>query len=203
MNRAAEIRRALRLAGQVERKWEPAGPDDNGNVGIRPWQPARELTGEDRYSPWAPYGIPGFLRIMLVALEAADPGSLRLLGVGCGPGTKEMLARDVLGLNAYGIERNPAYAGQWEDLDIQAEVADAMTWDGYGMFGIIWVYRPLRSRAMEADLEARIWRQMMPGAVIAGANLVPGPPSSWTAIEDSQGPARTGVWVKPGNRSLP
>jgi hypothetical protein len=201
--RAEGIRRVLKLADEIERAWEPAGQDSAGSVSIRPWQPARALAGEDCYSPWAPYGIPGFLRLMLVALTAAGPGNLRLLQVGCGPGTKLLLARDVLGLDAYGIERYPAYTAQWEAFAVQAEVADAMTWDGYGDFGIIWVFRPLRSRAMEADLEARIWRQMAPGTVIAGANLTPGPASSWTAAEDSQGSARTGVWIKPENRSLP
>ena len=193
MNRAAEIQRALRLASEIERKWEPAGQDAGGNADIRPWQPVRELTGEDRYSPWVPYGIPGFLRLALIALEAADPGNLRFLEVGCGPGTKMMLARDILGLDVHGIERDQAYAAQWEALGIQAEMTDAMTWDGYGNYGLVWVNRPLRSQVMEAGLEAIVRSGMAPGAVLAGANLVTRPPPSWTAAGDSQGLVHTGV----------
>lgn len=176
-SRPAEIRTALQLAARLDREWMGRVPGT-----------------DHRYTPWMPYSIPEFLMMALEALPEADGDTF--LDIGAGVGTKMLLAREILGLDVHGIERVPEYAAQARQLGLDVEEADAAGWKGYGDYSLIWFNRPFRDRDAQAGLEARVWEEAAPGAVVICANLENPPPSSWfVTLDDWE--VRRGVWVKP------
>jgi len=90
----------------------------------------------------------------------------KFLEVGCGIGTKILLANAFF--DAHGIEiedRNIALA-----RILGAETAskgDCLTYEGYGDFDFLYFFRPIIEPQKEAEFERRIHDQMKSGAVIA------------------------------------
>ncbi len=99
---------------------------------------------------------------------------ISFLDVGCGIGTKVVLAEGSLRYaRCYGLEFDPAYVAVAKtlipyrpDAIIQA---DALKYDGYGIFDIIYMYRPLCNRELQEKLEVWVCNQAKPGAVIVCA----------------------------------
>lgn len=149
---------------------------------------------DERFLPWMPYQIPGFLALLAEAVPAA-PGS-RLLGVGAGIGTKEWLAREIFGLGVSGIEISPELAAQAAGLGLDVACGDALDYAGYGDHDLIWLYRPCRDPDTEAALEKTIWDAMAPGTLILGAALENPPPEArfFPVLENVGDPA--GIWQK-------
>ena len=160
------------------------------------------IAAEHWNTPWMPYDLFDFAALLLEASPAIpqpDPETPPLLlGVGAGPGSKELLARDGFGMNVHGIEiiDELAAIGRGHGLDI--ETADAVTWKGYGDCDCVWLNRPIRDAGAEAALEQRIWDEMTPGAVIICANLEAPPPAGWYIINDSWASLQRGAWAKAG-----
>ncbi len=143
------------------------------------------LAGRDNldvYLPWMPFSWPDF--IALVAEALPDTPGDRFLDIGAGVGTKMTLARELFGLDVHGVERVPEYVAQARSQGLEVTEADALAWDGYGEFDLIFFNRPFFDVARQADLERRVWAAMKPGAVVIGANLLYPPPSSWYLILD-------------------
>lgn len=148
---------------------------------------------------WAPYDLDEFARLLDVAVEAAPGGPF--LDAGCGIGTKCLLAA-ARGLDAYGIDRVPAYVDRAVQLGVHAEQADVRGWGRYGEFSIVYVSHPLRPGA-EEPFEKWLHDQMSPGAVLVtlrGCIF----PDGWRAVihESYQRPYNEpprfrGVYVKP------
>jgi trans-aconitate methyltransferase len=134
------------------------------------------------YLPWMPFSWPAFISLLAEALP--ETYGNRFLDVGCGLGTKMMLAEELFGLDVHGIERSPELAKAAREHWLTVDEADALTWDGYGDIDIIFLNRPFSDQALEAQLEDRVWQEMKPGAVVIGVNLVNPPPSSWYLILD-------------------
>lgn len=178
MTKPAEIRDVLRTATELdyEMSVHPGGRD---NPDCTPWMP-----------------FPMFDFIALTAEALQETRGDRFLEVGCGPGTRMLLAREIYGFDVTGIERTAAYAERGHQLGLKIEVADAMAWKGYGNFDLVWFNRPFRDRSLQRQLEAKIWDALSPGAVVMCANLENPPPSSWILVLDDW-EIRRGIWQKP------
>jgi trans-aconitate methyltransferase len=122
----------------------------------------------------------------------------RFLDVGCGPGTKMLLASRFFGLDAAGIEISPEMAGAAQAHG-PVTTGDALQVPAgtYGQFDLIWLYRPFRDPELEEKLEARIMDEMKPGAILAGGAWEHCPADSrWhTVVDDWE--LRRGAWMRP------
>jgi len=147
-------------------------------------------------TPWMPFNLFDFAALLLEAIPLI-PDRGRFLGVGAGPGSKELIARDVFGLDAHGIEIMDELAAIGRGIGLDIETLDAGAWTGYGGFDCVWFNRAYRDAHLERLLEQRIWDCMAPGAVAICANLEGRPPESWFIVNDSWDNLRRGAWVKP------
>jgi len=179
LGRAAKIRNSLLLADQLDQAWMRKVPED-----------------DRRYAPWMPFNNDAFLGLALAALRVAPGDPPSLFGIGCGIGTKEMLALDVLGFRVSAIERVTALAVQAAQLGIDVEIGDAAEYGGYGKHDVVWFNRACRDPVLQARLEAEVWRNMRGGAVAMCANLE-APPPGWTVVDQDMDHTCRGVWQKP------
>jgi SAM-dependent methyltransferase len=146
--------------------------------------------------PWMPFQPAEFLSILYECVpEMAGPA---FLDVGCGPGTKMKLARDLYGMDADGVEIS-------EEMGMAARshgavyFADALAMPPafYSHFDLIWLYRPFRDSLLEEQLEARIMDEMKAGAILAGGAWEICPTSHrWIPVVDDW-ELRRGAWMKP------
>jgi SAM-dependent methyltransferase len=146
--------------------------------------------------PWMPFQPAEFLSILFECVP--ELAGREFLDVGCGPGTKMLLARDFFGMEACGIEINPEMAAAAEAVG-GVRVGDALRVpDGvYENFDLIWLYRPFRDAQLEEQLEARIMDEMKPGAILAGAHWEICPADHrWIPVFDDW-EIRRGAWMKP------
>jgi SAM-dependent methyltransferase len=146
-----------------------------------------------RYLPFMPFQLPAFDALLYEAMTEA-PGD-RFLDIGCGPGSKLLIAQEHYGLDAYGIDRVPEYVAAAREAGLKADVADALDWTGYGDFDLIWFYRPMADPALQAQLEWHVWNSMAPGAIVACANLESPPPFFLPVLDDWE--LKRGIWMKP------
>lgn len=167
-SRPEAIRIALREAARLDREWmqSSAGRDDS------------------RSTPWMPFPMFDFLALVAEALPESSGGTF--LEVGCGCGTRMLLAREVFGLDVFGIDRVPEYVNEAWKLGLRAEVANALGWDSYGKFGLVWFNRPFRDPLLQRQLEQQVWADMAPGAVVIAANLEAPPPADWWPVLDDR-----------------
>ena len=150
----------------------------------REWM-GRTSIGRDMpetYLPWMPFSWPDFIALVAEALPEITGD--KFLDVGCGVGTKMMLAEEIFDLDVHGIERVPEYVKEARGRGLTVTEADARGWNGYGDYDIIFFNRPFFSQEMQAELEQQVWDDMKPGAVIIGVNLLAPPPASWHPILD-------------------
>lgn len=133
------------------------------------------------------------------------------LDVGCGPGTKMKIARDMFGFDVRGIEIDAGMAFEaaqaLADGHAEIEHGDAMGFTGeYENADLIWLYRPFRDPSSEYKLERHITSLMKPGAVLAGGSWeIDVATLGWHTIVDDcmvspDGTAKIwrGAWMKPG-----
>ena len=173
-----QIKDTIAAVNKLDLEWQknPAGRDD------------------PRSLPWRPFPWPDFIALLAEALPEA-PGE-RFLDVGAGVGTKMLLADSIFGLNTQGIERVPEYVRQARELGLVITEADALTWDGYGDFDIVWLNRPFKDEKLQAELERQVQAGMKSGAVFIGVNLVSAPSAGWWLVLDDMELHR-GIWQKP------
>jgi SAM-dependent methyltransferase len=173
--RPAIIRGVITRAAQLDQEWmrHSAGHDD------------------PRATPWMPFPMFDFIALVAEALPEAPGDSF--LEIGCGVGTRMLLAREIYGLDVHGFDRVPEYVAQARGFGLSAEVADALEYGDYGKFDLLWFNRPFADRALQRKLEVTVWEAMKPGAVVITANLEAPPPEGWWLILDDQGVRR---WIK-------
>lgn len=167
----------------------------------REWM--RKSAGHDdpRSTSWMPFPLFDFIALVAEALPEAQGDAF--LEVGCGIGTRMLVANRVYGLDCHGIDRVPEYVAQAREMlpagepGVTAEVADALGWDGYGKYDLLWFNRPFNDAALQYQLEAQVWKDMKPGAVVITANLLGRPPGNWWLVLDDSGVNRW-IWQKPG-----
>ena len=121
-----------------------------------------------------PYPSIDFLRYAMAARRiclAMDKRAPAFLDVGCGIGLKVFQAAELF-TQADGLEYEPAHAaagqammqrGGWPDARIFH--ADALTFDHYGEYDVLYVYKPMYGAALE-QMEARLIGQARPGTLL-------------------------------------
>lgn len=176
--RSDQIAGTIRTVDKLEREWMGKVP----------------AAGDATHTPWMPFPRHEFVAMLADAVADADGGD-RFLEIGCGPGTKMMLADSIFDLNVQGVERVPEYVAQARQMGLLVHEADAADWKGYGEYDIVWFNRPFRDREAQAALEALVWDELRTGAVVMCANLEGKPPSSWYPIDDDW-EVRRGIWQK-------
>jgi len=160
----------------IEREWM-----GKGNQGV-----AQSL-------PWMPFSISRFVMYLTDAVCAA-PGT-EFLEVGCGPGSKALLAAALFDLDAYGFDLDEDMVKAALDNGANACVADALKYPAYGGADIVYVNKPLHL-PLEADLERKVYEDMKPGAVLILANGATRPPVQWYPVS-VEWDMNTGVFQKP------
>lgn len=146
------------------------------------------------YLPWMPFPWPDF--IALTAEAMPEVAGDQFLDIGCGPGTKMILADVIFGLRASGIERAPEMVKEASQLGLQAFEEDALGWGNYGRYDLVFFNRPFFDNTLQAELERQVWAGMKSGAVVIGVNLVAPPPASWYPVLDD-GEVRRWISQKP------
>ena len=160
----------------------------------RAWQKRVPSASSDRYTPWMPSDVAQYL-VLLVEAMAEAPGD-RFLEVGCGPGTKMLLARDLFGLEVHGFDRVPEYVEAAKEHHLEVAVQDALSYQDYGKYDIVFLNRPCREPTLERELERTVWAKMRRGSVLIEMNCEMQPPGSrWLLITDDW-ESKRGIWLK-------
>ena len=162
-------------------------------------------------NPWMPYQAADFVAILWECLPELK-GRV-FLDVGCGPGTKMRIARDLFGLTVYGVEIDEAMGAEarrhFPGVPGAVVTGDALLlqedYRPFAVFDVIWLYRPFRDALSEFKLEQRIIDEMKPGAILAGASWETSVPAlGWQPIVDDclispDGSSQIirGAWQKP------
>jgi trans-aconitate methyltransferase len=173
-----DIRELLTEVRQIERKWQKQV--DIGEASL--------------FSPWMPADIAQYLVLLIEAIAEA-PGT-SFLEVGCGPGTKMMLARDLFGLDVTGFDRVPEYLVAAKEQGLNVAECDAFDFQAYGKFDIVFFNRPFRDPETQRDLEHLIYGKIRRGAVVICMNLEHQPPSSKYLVITDDWESRRGVWLR-------
>jgi hypothetical protein len=105
-------------------------------------------------------------------LAMRRPAPVRFLDVGCGGGGKVLLAAGFFDA-ADGLEYDPGYAEAAGALFAATGAArcrairgDALTFEGYGGYDVVYFYEPMTDHAKLRAMEDRIVGQVRPGTVL-------------------------------------
>ena len=123
-----------------------------------------------------PLNIKPFEQLMRVAyrllLIQGKAHSSKFLDVGCGGGTKVLVASEYF-TECHGLDFEADYVAagqqmlQLTDSDTcRIFQADGLTFDQYDNYDVIYFYRPLRDDALLAQMEDQIFSNAKPGTVI-------------------------------------
>lgn len=167
--RTERISRTIALVNQLDGEWRQstAGHDD-----------------PQKFLPFMPFPWTDFVALMAEALPEAEGD--RFLEIGCGPGSRMLLAEEIFGFDVEGIERVPEYVKAAQDRGVPVTEADALGWDGYGRYDIIFFNRAFADVHLQERLEQEVWTGMKPGAIVIGVNLIAPPPAAWYLILDDR-----------------
>lgn len=109
-------------------------------------------------------------RRVLLARRTKHGG--RFLDIGCGAGMKVLAATRYFE-RCHGIEFDPTFAAAARDLfdrtgkgQCGLTEGDALTYEGYGDFDVIYLFRPMRDPALLEQLEDRVIAQVPTGTLI-------------------------------------
>ena len=149
-----------------------------------------------------PYPISIFGKLLTAVIEdmgwiwnpGVDESAPKFLEVGCGPGTKLVVAEKVFGLDAGGFDYNPDYVRDANEL-LQSKgcqggafIADARTvTTPYSLADVIWLNRPFVHLEMTRRLEETVLNRMHPGAYIILGNYATDPKElGWQVIAEDK-----------------
>lgn len=92
--------------------------------------------------------------------------SKKFLDVGCGIGTKVILACSLM--DGYGIDYNEQYVNKANTLGLnRVGLADGLLFDKYNQFDLIYYYRPIQDTERYLALESKIHKEMKSGTLVA------------------------------------
>jgi hypothetical protein len=152
--------------------------------------------GDKLRTGWMPFQLAEFVAILTECMIEAE--GQKFLEIGSGVGTKCLVARELFGLQTTGIEYYETLATIAEQKGRGPVInQDVLTYPGnFGEFDIIWTYGPFKDRVMQEDMEQRIYREMKPGAIIAGGHLENRPHGLWIPVLDDWDTGHRGAWKK-------
>ena len=156
-----------------------------------------EGSGDPACTPWMPFNLYDFVALLAEALPEAlsdEAAGHQFLDIGCGPGSKLLVARDVFGLSVTGFDIADQLVTAARERGFDVRACDAASWD-YSGYGIVMFNRTYKDNARQAALEQRVWDQADPGTVVICAHL-DAPPPGWIPVVDDWD-ARRGAWKKP------
>lgn len=160
----------------------------------RAWKKQVDIGDEALFTGWMPSDVAQYLVLLIEAIAEA-PGK-GFLEVGCGPGTKMMLARDLFGLDVTGFDRVTEYVAAAKEQGLNVAECDAFDFQAYGKFDIVFFNRPFRDRPTQRDLEALVYRKIRRGAVVICMNLETQPPPDKYLVITDDWESRRGVWLR-------
>lgn len=92
--------------------------------------------------------------------------SKKFLDVGCGIGTKVILACSLF--DAYGIDCEKKYVDKANLLGLnRVGHADALVFDKYDIFDVVYYYRPIKNSDKYRLFEQKIHKEVKPGTIVA------------------------------------
>lgn len=108
--------------------------------------------GDERYYPNASFSILSFMKRLRWIRNLCGANS-RFLDVGCGLGNKIWIAQE-LGFDAFGIEINPKYAEIAQGFlgTDRILIQDAMAFQDYAKYDVIYFYNPMPSDELETAI---------------------------------------------------
>lgn len=126
-----------------------------------------DYNSEEQYG-FRPFPSGRFVDLLIEASKFAQFDKNRsFLEIGCGPGFKLSLAKffhDVV----HGIEIVPEYVDfAHKMLGHDVQLQDAMEFDRYGEYDLLYYYRPFADNEMQSDFEHKICEAMKQGAYLA------------------------------------
>ena len=161
----------------------------------RQWQKKVDVGDQQMFTGWMPSDVAQYLVLLIEALAEAPGG--RFLEIGCGPGTKMMLARELFGLDVTGFDRVPEYVVAAKEQGLNVAECDAFDFQDYNKFDIVFFNRPFRDREVQCDLEKMVYSKIRRGAVVLAMNLENQPPSDkYLVCVDDWECGRRGVWLR-------
>ena len=149
----------------------------------RQWQKQVDVGDQQMFTGWMPSDVAQFLVLLIEAIAEAPGNSF--LEVGCGPGTKMMLAQGLFGLDVTGFDRVPEYVVAAKEHGLNV-----------AKFDIVFFNRPFRDREVQRDLEKLVYSKVRRGAVVIAMNLETQPPDSKYLVVTDDWESRRGVWLK-------
>lgn len=116
---------------------------------------------------FVPFPCGAFVDLILEGfLVLGQDRTKKFLDVGSGLGTKVILASVLF--DAYGIEYNREYVARSRAFGMsRVEYGDALNYDRYGEFDLLYYYRPLRDSSLYREFESKVHSQMHKGALVA------------------------------------
>jgi len=109
---------------------------------------------------------------MRVALAQGRVPPLRFLDVGCGIGVTVLMATEIFH-QADGLEFDAGYAGLARGLMARTGYdlvniieGDALTFEGYDQYDVVYFYQPMRDETLLMALERRVTERATPGTVL-------------------------------------
>ena len=143
------------------------------------WIGQVQIDQPDVYFDWQPASVELFTGLLEQCLSHVPSGNQTFLDVGCGIGTKCILAAQY-GLVVNGFDRVPEYLTEAAQLGISAIEILAEDFADYGDFGIVYMNHPLitigPSDNRQALLAAQVHEAMASRSVLLSINydLAPG-----------------------------
>jgi hypothetical protein len=153
-----------------------------------------DLSEEDAHAfGYRPYALGAFGALLQVAVQAWSESHQHaspqfLLEVGCGIGTKLVLAAKVFHLQAEGFDASLKYVQAASDLCEEYAVGlgqvwreDARYYQGWNSYDIIFLNRPLRDYQEQLKLEETVYDEMSMGSVLILGNAL-STPDGWKLL---------------------
>jgi SAM-dependent methyltransferase len=148
-----------------------------------------DLSTEDAQGfGYRPYPAGAFCSLLHEAVKVVPPhfasAAKSFLEVGCGTGTKLVLANKIFDLMVYGFDKHLDYFKASQDLvhkyGTQHPISyiwrqDVKDFHDWKLFDIIFLNRPLRDNKEQLALEEEVYDRMLPGSVLILGNGLSSP----------------------------
>ena len=127
---------------------------------------SKDIIEGDNFA-FVPFPCGAFVDILVEAfLILGQDRSKKFLDVGCGAGSKVILSCSLF--DGYGIDYNPSYVEKAKLLGLnRVGLADALNFDKYDVFDVIYYYRPIHNIEKYHEFEQKVHKEMRPGVLVS------------------------------------